>query len=1409
MREYFPVCLVVVLFLGMAISASPISQKTGYMSGALTFEKRVAAQQAIERVYYEHRIWPKENPDPKPAFEQMMPRVQIEAKVSDYLKMSAALEAFWKAPITADQLQAELDRMTRNTKDPATLAELFAALNNDAYLIAECLARSLLADRIIRNLYAYDARFHGELKAEAQALRDRLTPANFSDADAGHFHAVKIARMDRASGRDEESLDSTALKLEEVDFNKAAGQFPEAGTVSQIEETAEAFIIRWTESRRETSLEGGAIVFEKRPFDAWFEVASRDLSSDIPATEEAYTLRSLAAAETLTDPISPESWKALWYVPEPRYYHTAVWTGTEMIVWGGGTGSSGNLNTGGRYNPSTDSWVATSTGTNCPSARQRHTAVWTGTEMIVWGGYNGSYLNSGGQYTPSSDSWTATSTGTSCPSIRYYHTAVWTGTEMIIWGGYSGSYLNTGGRYAPSSDSWTVTSTGTNCPSARRYHTSTWTGAVMIVWGGNSGSYLNSGGQYTPSSDSWTATSTGTNCPSIRYYHTAVWTGTEMIIWGGYNGSYLNNGGRYTPSSDSWIATSTGTNCPSTRYYHTAVWTGTEMIVWGGYNGSYLNNGGRYTPSSDSWIATSTGTNCPSARQQQTAVWTGTVMIVWGGYNGSYLNTGGRYTPSSDSWTATSTGTNCPAGRYDHTAVWTGTEMIIWGGYYGSYLNTGGRYAPSSDSWIATSPGTNCPSARRGHTAVWTGTVMIVWGGIYNGSLLNTGGRYTPSSDSWTATSTGTNCPSARDFHTAVWKGGEMIVFGGASSSTPAVNTGGRYNPTSDTWKATSTGTNCPSARYLHTAVWTGREMIVWGGYNGTSNDLNTGGRYAPSSDSWIATSTGANCPSTRQEQKAVWMGTEMIVWGGIYNGSFLNTGGRYTPSSDSWIATSTGTNCPSGRQTFTAVWTGMEMIVWGGYRNGSYLNTGGRYTPSSDSWMATSTGANCPSARYYHTAVWTGTTMIVWDGNPTTQNGGVYYPNTPPRSLPALSTSLGGDTIFNFSHGETLSLNGSASTDGSNPYTTTPYHDELDSIVLYEWDLNGDANFATQCATSASGVDLTGATPSVLGDSDLVSLGISAPGSHAISLRVTDEAGAMSCSSTTLTVSPCTFPGAPVITGITDNDPCAASGITVVYTAGSGAVNHNLLKDGVTVVTGYASGATYIPGDTRSHTYYVQAVNATCSMFSTAMAGTDASPGAPVITSIVDPHPSVQDGIKIYYTPAGGASSHNLYKDGVLVVTGYVSGSTYNPGNTSAHSYVVSAVNGTCSTNSAALPGTDSATAHGTPPTEVAPGYSFSTAQAWADTATTTWPSVTGATYYTLYRGTLSDLPKLLNSGTDSCVLYAGIATSATDVSDPSMVTGNLYWYLVTASDAYGEGSAGNTTSGARIVNSTGACSQ
>jgi hypothetical protein len=102
-----------------------------------------------------------------------------------------------------------------------------------------------------------------------------------------------------------------------------------------------------------------------------------------------------------------------------------------MIVWGGSTTNPPYISdTGGRYNPSTDSWIATST-TNAPTGRSAHTAVWSGSEMIVWGGAADTADNTGGRYNPGTDSWTATSTS-NAPSSRAYHTAVWTGSEMIV-----------------------------------------------------------------------------------------------------------------------------------------------------------------------------------------------------------------------------------------------------------------------------------------------------------------------------------------------------------------------------------------------------------------------------------------------------------------------------------------------------------------------------------------------------------------------------------------------------------------------------------------------------------------------------------------------------------------------------------------------------------------------------------------------------------------------------------------------------------------------------------------------------------------------------------------------------------------------------------------------------------------
>src|SRR5215813_2586760 len=138
-------------------STSNHSVSPGKAGRGLTLKQRIAYQQSIETVYWRHRIWPAVNPKPKPRLEEVMPLAQIQAKVEDSLRMSRALETYWHRPITAAQLQAELDRIASQTQQPAMLAELWTALDNDPFVIAECLARPVLVERLIRERYAADA----------------------------------------------------------------------------------------------------------------------------------------------------------------------------------------------------------------------------------------------------------------------------------------------------------------------------------------------------------------------------------------------------------------------------------------------------------------------------------------------------------------------------------------------------------------------------------------------------------------------------------------------------------------------------------------------------------------------------------------------------------------------------------------------------------------------------------------------------------------------------------------------------------------------------------------------------------------------------------------------------------------------------------------------------------------------------------------------------------------------------------------------------------------------------------------------------------------------------------------------------------------------------------------------------
>src|SRR5207302_909268 len=147
-------------YLLLLVSVSTIPFALGswqaHAQRTLTFAQRVAYQRAIEDVYWRHRIWPKERPDPKPSLDAVMSQAQLERKVADYLRKSQALEDYWQRPLTAEQLQAEMERMARHTKQPEVLRELFEALGNDPSVIAECLARPVLAERLVADLSAHD-----------------------------------------------------------------------------------------------------------------------------------------------------------------------------------------------------------------------------------------------------------------------------------------------------------------------------------------------------------------------------------------------------------------------------------------------------------------------------------------------------------------------------------------------------------------------------------------------------------------------------------------------------------------------------------------------------------------------------------------------------------------------------------------------------------------------------------------------------------------------------------------------------------------------------------------------------------------------------------------------------------------------------------------------------------------------------------------------------------------------------------------------------------------------------------------------------------------------------------------------------------------------------------------------------
>jgi hypothetical protein len=331
-----------------------------------------------------------------------------------------------------------------------------------------------------------------------------------------------------------------------------------------------------------------------------------------------------------------------------------------------------------------------------------------------------------------------TSSAADAPTAAAGQAGVWTGQELLVWGGSLGAGIDSGSGagYRPDLDLWQTIELS-NAPAARDQHTAVWSGQEMIVWGGASGgSYVSTGGRFNPSNQVWTAL-TGKSAPAGRVGHVAAWTGSRMVVWGGRNDlGVLGDGAYYDPTANQWTALALA-NAPSPRFGATVVSTGTRLLVWGGQDQSgTLNTGAQLILGKNnlpaSWV-TINAANAPAARSAHSAVWTGRFMLVWGGQGGgNFLADGAAYDPVADAWSPINV-SGGPAGRSSHAALWAGQEMLIFGGeaYWGT-LADGAAYDPVAGKWRALS-GAGNPAARSSATAAWTGSVLLVFGGLANG----------------------------------------------------------------------------------------------------------------------------------------------------------------------------------------------------------------------------------------------------------------------------------------------------------------------------------------------------------------------------------------------------------------------------------------------------------------------------------------------------------------------------------------------------------------------------------------------------------------------------------------------------------------------------------------------------
>ena len=309
----------------------------------------------------------------------------------------------------------------------------------------------------------------------------------------------------------------------------------------------------------------------------------------------------------------PFRWERL---PDPpvamRAGASVVWTGSEVVMWGGGSPSSSRTGLradGAAYNPETGEWRRTAPAPIGP--RSHHVAVWTGREMVVWGGTRAETDGAAGwadgaAYDPASDRWRPIPEAPIGARIDFG--AAWTGEELVIVGGvgmYGAARPGMAAAYSPADDRWRLLPEPPF--SGQTGGWAAWTGEEILYWrpmvrGVESGLFA-----YDPEQDAWTERA------SPGEHFRLKWT-SALLAWAddrlAVTSETFDEGDEwmvaealaYDPNADRWqrlVRTENTHNALAFHVFGAMTWTGHEVIaldVHGSRASAFEPRTGRWYP---------------------------------------------------------------------------------------------------------------------------------------------------------------------------------------------------------------------------------------------------------------------------------------------------------------------------------------------------------------------------------------------------------------------------------------------------------------------------------------------------------------------------------------------------------------------------------------------------------------------------------------------------------------------------------------------------------------------------------------------------------------------------------------------------------------------------------------------